>query len=102
MDATATTSDDANMQDATGSDGDGASESGEGGGVRRRRFCQARCYTSGRVRTQDERPVPFVAVGDVLRDRGGPRKAGKGARWAIGRFRLAAEVTGKVTLLLLG
>ena len=27
----------------------------------------------------------------VLRDRGGPRKAGKGARWAIGRFRLAAE-----------
>ena len=58
---------------------------------------------SGRARTQDERPVRFVAVGDVLRDRGGPRKAGKGARWAgIGRFRLAAEVTGKVTLLLLG
>ena len=57
---------------------------------------------SGRAtRTQDERPVRFVAVGDVLRDRGGPRKAGKGARWAfIGRFRLAAEVTGKVTLLL--
>ena len=34
---------------------------------------------SGRARTQDERPVRFVAAGDVLRDRGGPRKAEKGA-----------------------
>ena len=38
---------------------------------------------SGRARTQDERPVRFVAAGDVLRDRGGPRKAEKGAPRAI-------------------
>ena len=40
---------------------------------------------SGRARTQDERPVRFVAAGDVLRDRGGPRKAEKGAPRAISR-----------------
>ena len=38
---------------------------------------------SGRARTQDERPVRFVAAGDVLRDRGGPRKAEKGAPRAM-------------------
>ena len=48
---------------------------------------------SGRARTQDERPVRFVAAGDVLRDRGGPRKAEKGAPRAIPWQKISQKVT---------